>query len=92
MKWTNHSGCLNISGNITCQTLDSALLADFLGELNRTQTLSFAKVNEADSACIALLVAAKRHLGERALTVCDTPAGIRHLLQLYELEQWITPT
>lgn len=90
MQCEYSEGCLKISGEISCQSINKDNMQHFLNLFKQTNTIIFSEISHADSACIALLVAAKRTLGEKELIIRFTPDPVRNLLKLYELEHWIT--
>ena len=62
-------GCLYVSGEVSVRTLDKAAYARFAAQCGQPETHSadFGGVEKADSACIALLMAALRTKGSLKL-------------------------
>ena len=82
-------GCLYVSGEVSVRTLDKAAYACFAAQCGQPETHSadFGGVEKADSACIALLMAALRTKG--SLKLQSLPPSVRTLAELYEVEPWL---
>ncbi|MDF7676686.1 STAS domain-containing protein [Neisseriaceae bacterium ESL0693] len=60
-------------------------------QMQKISEIDLSQVTESDSACVALLVAAKRIASHHALDlhVNGIPAGLSMLMTLYGVEEWI---
>lgn len=87
---------LFISGIVNVRTLNADMCRAFAKQctLPEINALDFAEVHQADSACLSLLLIAKRarsnnNLNE-PLAVRNLPNAVNDLAQLYEIQEWIT--
>lgn len=80
-----------VSGEVTVNTVTAPLYRNYCRQL---QTLAppfqvdFSGVGKADSACLSLMIAARRRSSEAAFTAI--PASVALLAELYEVDNWTT--
>lgn len=91
MQMTLDNGRLRLDGEVTVQTLDQAALRRFSAYCRQGgwQVLDLGGVSRADSACLSLLLTAKR-LFSGSLNIEGLPESVQALAELYEIESWIT--
>lgn len=83
--------CLRVQGAVTVQTLTAANHKQFIQQCQQPQidTLDLSGVVRADSASIALLLAALRLHRSGSLKFIGLPESVADLAQLYEIETWL---
>lgn len=86
---------LFISGDVNVRTLNSNMCRTFAQQctLPEINTLDFARVKQADSACLSLLLIAKRARSgslNTPLAVHNLPDAVNDLANLYEIQEWIS--
>lgn len=91
MQFAIRDNCLMLSGTVTVQTLTAPLYRSFLQMCSRPEvhTLDLGGVQQADSACISLLLSALRSRGAGSLKLVELPDAAQHLAALYEIQEWI---
>ncbi|STZ77130.1 STAS domain-containing protein [Bergeriella denitrificans] len=84
------NGILYISGDVTVKTLTAAAYARFEQQcrLKNLTALDLGGVGRADSACVSLLLAARRAGGN--LRPQHLPEAVRALADLYEINDWLS--
>ena len=96
MQFEQDKNTLKLSGALTMETITQSLVADFLKKLtnNDVTRLDLSQVTQADSACVALLLSAKRAVlsKKQTLELHHLPSSTQALLSLYELDQIIKPS
>lgn len=93
MRTETRDGVLFLQGAVTMSTVTDVQHHRFCQAVSAPaiHTLDLAKVSQADSACMSLLLVAIRvkknqhHL----LHFSHMPAGLRMLMSLYEIDAWI---
>lgn len=79
---------LCISGVVTVNTLTAPLYRQFIEQSSRVKQIDLGGVEQADSACVSLLLAAKRLAPN--IEFINIPATVLALADLYEIKSWIT--
>lgn len=89
-----NGGVVALQAAVTMATVDAAQYRRFCQEMadSTVHTLDLAAVSRADSACVALLLAAMRikQAQQQTLKLAHMPADLRMLTALYEIDPWIT--
>ncbi|MCF7529954.1 STAS domain-containing protein [Neisseria lisongii] len=82
-------GTLFISGDVTVKTLTAAVFARFEQQcrLKTCQSLDLSGVTRADSACVSLLLTARR-LSKHPLRLQHLPESVQALGGLYDINDW----
>lgn len=83
---------LYLSQTITMSTVNAKNYAQFCAlAAQPIDTIDLSAVKEADSACLALLIAALREKQQQQLKlhVSAIPAGLSVLADLYEVGAWV---
>lgn len=84
---------LFIDDQVIMSSVSSSDYEQFCHQLQtqKINEIDLSRVVEADSACVALLVAAKRIASHHAFKVRVTgvPKGLSMLMTLYGVEEWI---
>lgn len=83
-------GSLILGGDITVQTVNAASWARFQEQCRQSgwDRLDLGGVKRADSACLSLLLEARRQR-RGSLDIRNLPQAVRLLAELYEIESWI---
>lgn len=83
---------LFLAGDITVKTVNAAAFGQFVRQCGQSgwQALDLGGVNRADSACLSLLLEAKRRRPQ-GVAIRNAPESVRLLTELYEIESWINP-
>lgn len=96
MQFEQDKNTIRLSGVLTMGTITQGLVTDFLKLLakNEVNSLDLSQVTQADSACVALLLKAKRFAlsHQQTLELHHLPSSTQALLSLYELDQIIKPS
>lgn len=84
-----HEGCLFLHGTATVHTVTASAYRQFAALCARSgvAAVDFGGLQQADSACVALLLAALRRC-PAPLAVRGLPHGLRELVHLYELQDF----
>ena len=82
---------LQIKGAVTVQTLTASKHQHFVQQCQQShiQCIDLSGVVRADSACIALLLAALRQRNSGSLKMIGLPESVMALAKLYEIENWL---
>lgn len=93
MHIETRGGVLALSGPLTVSTLDAAAEARLCAAVTdqAVDMIDLAEVTRADSACVALLLAACRakHAAGQRLRLQRLPEDVLMLAELYEVGAWI---
>lgn len=93
MQFVKVDETIKLNGILTMDTITKALVTDFLHLLtnNQINSLDLSEVIQADSACVSLLLCAKRTAlhKQQSLTLHHLPSSTKALIKLYELENII---
>lgn len=82
---------LHISGEVNVKTLTATLCRQFEQQCRQPeiQHLDLSGITQADSACLSLLLIAKR-IRSGSLKILGMPKAVQDLTQLYEIQEWIS--
>lgn len=77
---------LEVSGEVSVKTLTAALCRQFEAHCRQPETgqLDLSGITRADSACLSLLLIARR-VRSGSLKINAVPAAVQDLAQLYDL-------
>jgi len=83
-------GILLLGGDITVSTLNDSDLQRFERACADTAVtqIDLSGIGRADSACLALLLIARRR--QPPVSFLQLPASVRALAELYEINDWIS--
>lgn len=89
MQYRQDKQTLNLSGEISVKTLGKAEYQGFIQavKLPAIEVLDLAGVSRADSACVALLLAAYKQKPQ--IQWQNVPDSVQSLAELYEMGEWI---
>ncbi|MDO5687092.1 MAG: STAS domain-containing protein [Neisseria sp.] len=91
MRQERTGDTLTVSGDINNRTVTRDTYRTFTQHVaDGVRHVTFSGAAQVDSACVALLIAAKRTLRDADLTISDAPPALVDLLKLYRLNEWIT--
>ena len=81
---------LMLRGEVSVRTVNRAACEPFLRLIKQPEidTLDLSGVERADSACVSLLLNALRE--KSSLKIHALPESVRALVELYEIEEWVT--
>lgn len=83
---------LYLSQAVTVNTVTDEAHEAFMRCLREdVHTVDLSAVDEADSACVALLIAALREKKQQHVHFVGIPSGLAQLMTLYEVDKWIKP-
>ncbi|WP_037585812.1 STAS domain-containing protein [Stenoxybacter acetivorans] len=82
---------VRLSGNITEDTVNEQNYRAFCQAAAQAEGIDLSRVEETDSACVALLVSALREKTrqKQPLRFFNIPTGLATLMSLYEVDKWI---
>lgn len=81
-----------VQGEVSVQTVDKTTLTQFAQQCGQPEihAIDCSQITRADSACLSLLLTALRQKAQGSLKIHNLPPSVRDLVQLYEIEEWIT--
>ncbi len=90
MQCDNH--CLKLSGNMTVIDITESDINHLMSLLKEAdiQKVDLANVAKADSACVTFLITIFREYSGKQIQLENIPNTVLALLDLYELNNWIT--
>lgn len=82
--------CILLKGTVTVNTITAAKYRHFVQQCQQANIhgVDLSGVLRADSACVALLLAALRQHRSGSLKITGLPESVGDLAQLYEIETW----
>lgn len=89
MRCALHEGCLKLEGAVTVHTLTAPRHRQFTELAARADRIDLSGVSQADSACAALLLAARRGRNGAPPALTGLPEAVRALAGLYDICDWI---
>lgn len=88
ITFSRDGNLIHINGEVTIPHVDARIFEDFLRLCDETvEAVDLAEVTHADSACIALIIAAQKKNQKHRMHILGASAGIRNLLDLYQLNE-----